>query len=73
LLRTSPWTPTLPAIEALAGHCPEQEDFCRCFVEELATTLSWRFVTRPWQDHEREEIAVLAENKYRSAAWNEKR
>lgn len=71
LLSRSPLTPQLPGIAELATAVPADE-LMRGFAAGLEASLGWRFVDGGWTDAE-QEAARVAEGKYRSEEWNDRR
>jgi lipoate-protein ligase A len=52
---------------------PADEVLFRHWLPYVAKVLGWEIITKAWSAAEREAIATLAEEKYRSEAWNKKR
>jgi lipoate-protein ligase A len=73
LLDTSPFTPTLPGITPLTGRMIDADAFRARFTEAVGHFLNQPLESRSWSDEEQGQIARLAQEKYRSAHWNDKR
>lgn len=73
LLRQSPHTPALPGLQELTGAVIREEALAAAIQQALAKDTGWELVLSGWNQAERQRIADLAESKYRSAAWNDKR
>jgi lipoate-protein ligase A len=73
LLRHSEHTPQLPGICELAGGELLQENLVAALVTEMTKETGWLIERQDWQSREVQALGELAQRKYRSAIWNEKR
>lgn len=73
LLARSPHTPSLPGLQELGEVSLNAAQVQEAFAAEFVRTTGWKLTPGDWTDDERRATARLAEEKYRSAAWNEKR
>jgi lipoyl(octanoyl) transferase len=73
LLDTSPHTPTLPGIGPLTGTEITAEDLRDRLPAVLAQVLGWELAAGDWSEQEQQHILRLAEEKYRSPQWNDRR
>jgi lipoate-protein ligase A len=73
LLDTSLHTPSLPGIEPLTGRRITASEFGSRFEVALRKTLGWELARGDWAAGEREKVETLADEKYRSPRWNERR
>jgi lipoyl(octanoyl) transferase len=73
LLAMSPLAPSLPGILELCGLRLSEERMQNAIAAELTLQTGWELVPGAWREPETVAIAELAERKYGSPRWNEKR
>jgi len=73
LLAQSPHTPALPGLLELAGVALNPLQVEAAVVAELAQATDWSLIPGAWTAEERRRVERLAEEKYCSASWNERR
>jgi len=73
LLAQSPFAPILPGIQELCGKRLTTEETQAVIVAELANTTGWQIMGADWDDAEKAGIEELAQRKYATGAWNDRR
>jgi lipoyl(octanoyl) transferase len=73
LLAQSEFTPQLPGIRELTGITLDAEQLAAAVAAGFAEATGWTPTRGDWSEVEKEAVEPLANQKYRSAAWNEKR
>jgi lipoyl(octanoyl) transferase len=73
LLGQSVHTPALPGIAELTGRTIGVDELRGAVCERAATAFQWQIVPSDWSEDERRRIEELAEGRYTSAEWNERR
>ncbi len=73
LLRQSDYTPALPGLRELSGIELTNDDVRDAILREFVRDTAWIIEPSDWTTPERLSIDVLAETKYRSKEWNERR
>jgi lipoate-protein ligase A len=73
LLAQSPHTPALPGLLELGGVALNPLQVQEAVVAKLAKATDWSLIPGEWTADERRAVDRLAEEKYRSASWNERR
>ena len=73
LLGRSPLAPTLPGIAELSGVTVDRKQLAAAVVKQFAQQSGWTVTPGEWTREELLEAARIANEKYASVDWNEKR
>ncbi len=73
LLRQSEFTPALPGIQELSGIVLANQNLRDALLHEFIRDTGWHVEESDWSPPERHTVNELAETKYRSKDWNERR
>ena len=73
LLAQSEYTPDLPGIRELTGVTLEPVTVVSAIRQAFAEATGWRIEESDWTESEKKTITELANEKYATSAWNQKR
>ena len=73
LLAQSPYTPSLPGLLELGQVSLNSAQIQDAVAEQFTKATAWTLLPGAWTLDERRAVERLAEDKYRSASWNERR
>ena len=73
LLRRSTHTPGLPGVFELTGRTLKEQELAKTIRDEFTRQTSWVLASAEWTGAEIERIKLIADTKYCSDAWNQKR